>query len=126
MDDHGKVPLAGQLQVACEVILLLAKGRVVPVAVQPRFSQGHDAGVFGQTQHLVPVAGTGLGDVIGLDADGGGEKSMTFGEGDAGSARRGGGRDADDAGNAFGASSLKHFGKVVAEAFVIEVGVCVD
>ena len=94
----GQVVPPGQLQVAGEVIFLLRERRVVPVAVQARLADGHDARPRRtRRDHLVPVARRGLGDVVGLDADRGGQQRVALGQGDAGGAGSGGGGDGDDA-----------------------------
>ena len=78
MDHHGQLALRGQLKMPIEVVLLEVKRRVVPVAVQSRFAQGHYPTTIGHRHDPLPVVPgrlAGLGQPqrgpagIGRDAD---------------------------------------------------------
>ena len=54
MEDHRQIALLGQPQMAVEIFLLKRKRGEIPVAVQARLAEGHDAGMADQGRRRAP------------------------------------------------------------------------
>ncbi len=54
---------------AIEILLLHIKRRMVPVAIETRFTQGYHLWQSRQLNDLIPVAGRGVHTGIGMDSD---------------------------------------------------------
>ncbi len=88
MDYHGQIALLRKPQVAIEIVLLHGKWRIIPMAIQPGFADGHhDIGTARQFHYAVPFVRGGLGRVVWLNADGGEQAGMTRCQADGGLAR---------------------------------------
>ena len=70
VDDERQAALLRQPQVAVEVILLHVERREVPVAIEPRLADRHDARLVEHRDDAIPIARLGFGQVVGLHADG--------------------------------------------------------
>lgn len=80
MNHDRQAKLGGEFQVTIEPLLLLREWRVVPVAVQTCLADGTHLWASCQIDDPLPVVGTGLGDMVRLDAHGGEETSMSCGD----------------------------------------------
>ena len=78
MDDHRQVAGLRNPQMAVEIIALQFDGSMVPIAVQARFAQGHDARMIEQSDDGVPIARHRLGTGIRMDADRGKDRLEGF------------------------------------------------
>ena len=126
VNDDRQVVLPRQGQMPGKVILLLGKRGIVPVAIEAGLAQRDHTLTRHEARHLVPGSRLCLGDVVRLDADSrinGGESSCQGNALGTGRSSRG---DADHPGDAGRSSTLQHRGQIVAELFVIQMGVRVD
>ena len=97
MDDDRQARSPRQIEMAGEVVFLLRKRRIVPVAIEPCFPDADDERVIRQADDIVPGAGRLLGDVIGMQAHRRAQHRVRFRERQIGLARFRGRRHRDDA-----------------------------
>src|SRR5262249_24832842 len=126
MDDNRQTFFPGQLKVAGEVVLLLWKRRVVPVTIEAGFADADDAGCIRQPHHLIPIRGSGLGDVVGLDADSSSQLGMRCGQSHAGGAGWRGRGDGNYSADARSDGALDYARQISLELLVVEVSMGVD
>ena len=67
---NGRPRSCGEPHVAVEIILLHVERREVPMPIEARLADRHDARLVGERDDPVPVARLRLGDVVRLHADG--------------------------------------------------------
>ncbi len=97
MDDDRQLDAAGQIELLSEGNQLAVAGRILAVEVETDFADGDDSGVPGKLfegSDLVVAQAMG---VVGVDAGGGEDGLMTFGDLDTAPARFDIGAGADDA-----------------------------
>ena len=111
---------------AVEIVLLHVERREVPVAIESRLADRHDAGLVEHGDDPVPIARLRVGQVVGLHAHGGVNALVFGGQFDADRARVGRDADRDDVLDAGLARPRDDIGPVVVELRLIEVGVRVE
>ena len=123
---NGRFRSLSQPEVPVEIILLHGKWRVIPVAIEPRFADGHDLGDVRQCDDLLPISRCCLGTIVGLNSDRGEDRGMFGRQPDRGGAGSGGDAYGNDGFHAGGDCSGDHFRAIGVEFFLIEMGVSVD
>jgi hypothetical protein len=115
VDDDGLAGLAGHLELRDEDAALGFPGGEVVVVIKADFARGED---FGVVQQFGEAAGCAFGGLVRVDAGGGVDEVVAFGEFDR--------ADAENAPDPGGAGAFDDGIAVGVELFVVEVAVRID
>jgi hypothetical protein len=107
-------------------VLLLGKGRGIPVTIQARLADGAHRGIVGKCNDFIPIAGLRLGQVIGLKSDGCIQDGMLLAELNGSLARGGSCSNGYDAGHAGCKRSFQDGRQIIFESVVIKVSMRVN
>ena len=126
VNDQRERKLSRQGEVSCEVILLLSKGRVIPVAIESSLSNAAYTICLCEVNNLVPGIRRFLSDVIRLNSHGRkdhGKAICYLKAGGTGGSRR---CDAQDSVNSCLFGTLQRIGEVIVKSLVVQVSMSID
>ena len=126
VDDERFFDIAGECDVASEVVLLDIKGDIFPVVIEPGFPYGDDLWMCGKLLNSFPLAGFDFVGMVRVHSDNRGDAGVTIGQQDHSMT---GGQSNSDGQHPFDAgvqSALDDFIKILTKRIRFEVTMSID